>query len=221
MTCLSLDNLIYNPIDQGFIWCHEKIPIGILCYFLNCLIAIFRHEFVQTSLREQNLLRLNLNIGRLPLRTTQRLMDHNPRIRQALPLPRRSCPQEKSTHTRRHSETNRLYVTGYELHCIVDGESRGDGSARGVDIEGDVLVRVLVREEEELGHENVGDLVVDVGSEEEDAVFEEAGNDVNLTLATAVDGWAGWRGAPLRAWAVWLRFLWLIRHVSWIPESRN
>jgi len=50
-------------------------------------------------------------------------------------------------------------------------------------------------EVEELGYEDVGDFVVDVGSEEEDAVFEEAGDYVDLARAAFNCGEGGRFGA--------------------------
>jgi len=53
-------------------------------------------------------------------------------------------------------------------------------------------------EVEELGDEDVGDFVVDIGSEEEDAVFEETGDYVDLSGSTC-DGWeGGWGAATFR-----------------------
>mmetsp|Transcript_11770 Transcript_11770/g.17156 ORF Transcript_11770/g.17156 Transcript_11770/m.17156 type:complete len:283 (+) Transcript_11770:105-953(+) len=191
MTGLGGNNLINNTIILSLIGSHEKVPISILRNLILSLSGIFRHVLVQTSLDEQNLLSLNLNIGSLTLRTTQRLMNHNPRIRKRLSLPGRTSSEEKGTHRSGHTEADGLNVAGDEFHGVVDGEAGGDGSTGGVDVEGDVLVGIFVGEVEELGDENVGDFVVDVGSEEEDAVFEEARDYVDLA-GSAINGWEGW-----------------------------
>ena len=68
-------------------------------------------------------------------------------------------------------------------------------TAGGVDVQGDVLGGILVREVEELCHEDVRDLVVDALTEEDDAILEEAGDDVLLGLAVVDDGHA--HGAAL------------------------
>ena len=78
-------------------------------------------------------------------------------------------------------------IAGDELHGVINGETSADGPTGGVDVDGNVLFGVFVGEVEELGDEDVGDFVVDVSAEEEDAVFEEAGDDVELTGST-VDG---------------------------------
>jgi hypothetical protein len=53
-----------------------------------------------------------------------------------------------------------------------------DGSARRVDVEGDVLVGVLRLEVEELRDDQVGDLIVDRRPQEDDPLVEQPGVDV-------------------------------------------
>ena len=48
----------------------------------------------------------------------------------------------------------------------------------------DVLVRVLVLEEQELGVHQVRNVVVDIGAEEDDPVFEQPGVDVVRALTS-------------------------------------
>ncbi len=69
------------------------------------------------------------------------------------------------------------------LHGVVDGEHPGHLPAGGVDVEGDVLARVLGLEVQELGEHEVGDDVVDGRAEEDDAVLEQSGVEVVGPLA--------------------------------------
>jgi hypothetical protein len=71
-----------------------------------------------------------------------------------------------------------------ELHGVVDGHAGGDRTARGVDVEVDVLVRVLGFQEQELGHHQVGHLVLDRADQEDHAFLEQARVDVVGALAT-------------------------------------
>ena len=105
-------------------------------------------------------------------------MNHYAGIGEGFALARCSGAEEEGSHGGGHAEADRLDVAGDELHGVVDCQSGGDGSPRAVDVEGDVLFGVFVGEVEELGDEDVGHFVVDVGAEEEDAVFEEAGDDI-------------------------------------------
>jgi hypothetical protein len=65
----------------------------------------------------------------------------------------------------------------------------------------DVALRVLVVEEEELGNDCIGDLVVNGGAEEDDAVAQQAGIDVVYALAAVaaldhIRDHALWNGGP-------------------------
>src|SRR2546428_776472 len=63
-------------------------------------------------------------------------------------------------------------------HGLVDAYARRHRAAGGVDVKLDVLVGILGLQEEHLGDDQVGDLVLDVGREEDDPLLEEAGEDV-------------------------------------------
>ncbi len=77
-------------------------------------------------------------------------------------------------------------VAAQHLHGVVDGEQGGHVAAGGVDVEADVLARVLGLEVEELGDDQVGDVGVELGAEEDEALLEQAGPDVEGALALAV-----------------------------------
>src|SRR5207247_8120230 len=77
----------------------------------------------------------------------------------------------------------RLHVRLDELHGVVDGEAGVDVAARRVDVDRDVLVRILRLEMEKLRHDQVRDLVVDGRAEEDDPLVEQARVDVERALA--------------------------------------
>jgi len=64
-------------------------------------------------------------------------------------------------------------------------ESRGDRAARRVDVEVDVLVRVLGLEEQHLRDDQVGGRVVDRPDDEDDAFLEQARVDVVRAFAAS------------------------------------
>src|SRR5664279_217239 len=72
------------------------------------------------------------------------------------------------------------------LHGIVDRQAGGDVAAGRVDVHQDVLVGILGFEEQQLGDHNVGELVVDRGAQEHDAVLEQPGEEVPAAFATGV-----------------------------------
>src|SRR3712207_9442327 len=61
-----------------------------------------------------------------------------------------------------------------ELHRVVDGHAGADRAAGRVDVQVDVALGVLSRQQQHLGGQLVGDDVVDLGAEEDDALAEQA-----------------------------------------------
>mmetsp|Transcript_13295 Transcript_13295/g.32288 ORF Transcript_13295/g.32288 Transcript_13295/m.32288 type:complete len:260 (-) Transcript_13295:142-921(-) len=190
MTSLRRDHLVDDAIIHRLLRRHEKVPIAIRLDLILGLIAILGDVSVQHLPDEQYLLRLDLDVGGLSLRPPQRLVDHDAAVGERTSLPRRARPEEEGTHARRHAEAYGGYVARDVLHGVVDGHTGGDAATRAVDVEGDVLGGILVREVEELGDEDVGDLVVHAGAEEDDSVLEETGDYVLLRGAVVDHGHA-------------------------------
>mmetsp|Transcript_5165 Transcript_5165/g.8140 ORF Transcript_5165/g.8140 Transcript_5165/m.8140 type:complete len:253 (+) Transcript_5165:312-1070(+) len=190
MTRLRRYHLVNNSIIHRLLGSHKEIPITIGLNLILGLIAILGNVRVKDLANEQNFLCLDFNISGLTLRTSKGLMDHDAGVGKGASLAGCAGTEEEGTHGRGHAEAYGANVAGNILHGIVNGHTGRDGSARGVDVEGDVLGRVLVGEVEELGDEDVGDLVVDSLSEEDDAVLEEAGDDILLGGTVVNDGHA-------------------------------
>ena len=83
---------------------------------------------------------MNLNIGCLTLRASERLMNHNFTVgqRQALTLGARS--QQKRAHACRHTDTDGGYIRLDILHGIINCHAGCDRTARAVNVQGDVLL---------------------------------------------------------------------------------
>ena len=69
------------------------------------------------------------------------------------------------------------------LHRVVDRESRVHASARRVDVHVDVALRIFGIQEEQLGHDDIRDIVVNGAPHEHDPVHEEAAEDVVAALS--------------------------------------
>ena len=69
------------------------------------------------------------------------------------------------------------------LHRVVHREAGGDHAAGAVDVDLDVLLGILALEEQELRDDCVRDEVVDLGPDEDDAILQQAAEDVPLALA--------------------------------------
>ena len=137
-----------------------------------------------TSLHVADLLGLDLDVGRLAAGAAERLVDHDARVRAARGAgpwrPPRGAPRPSTRPCRGTScVTGRADV----LHGVVDREAARHHAAGAVDVEHDLLVGILALQEEKLGDDDVGDVVVDLGAEEDDAVLEQAAEDVPVALA--------------------------------------
>ena len=142
-------------------------------------------DFIDLIADTQNFLCLDRNVGRLPLGSAQRLMDHDPGIGQRIALSLRAGGQEHRAHAGRLSDADRGDIRFDVLHRIVDRHAGRDHATRRIDVEVDVLVRILGFEKKQLGDQQICDLVVDRGSEKNDPVFQQPGIDVIGTFALA------------------------------------
>ena len=111
------------------------------------------------------------------------LVDHDPGVGQGEALALGAGGQQVGAHGGALADAVGDDVVLHELHGVVDGQARGDAAAGAVDVDLDVLVRVLALEEEHLGHDGVGHVVVDGGAQEDDVVLQQARVDVVAALA--------------------------------------
>ena len=105
-------------------------------------------------------------------------MDHDLRVgqRHALALGPRS--QQEGAHAGRHTNADGGDITLDVLHGVINGHSRRNRPAGAVDVELNVLVRVLGLQVQQLGHHEAGGGVVDLLGQEDDPVVEQTGEDV-------------------------------------------
>ena len=143
-------------------------------------------NFVQVGLGLENAFRVDFDIRCLALESAENLVDHDFRIREDESLTFGSAGEEDGAHGGGHADTDRRDSRFDQLHRVVDGEAGCDRAAGGIDVEFDVLLFVLAFQEEKLGDDNVGDVVVDFRAEHDDAVLEEAR--VNVVSAFSLRG---------------------------------
>src|SRR5688572_1433654 len=172
------DHLVHDSICLGFFRGHEEVPIGVLLDLGQRLFGVPRQDLVQLGPEGQDLLGVDLDVGRLPLAPSERLMDHDPRVRERRALAMRARGEKQRRNAGRLSHADRRHVRLDELHGVVDGQARRDYAARRIDVEVHVAVRVLGFEKQELRNDQVRDDVVDRRPDEDDPIFEKAGKDV-------------------------------------------
>ena len=105
-------------------------------------------------------------------------MDQDLRVRERIALALRAAGKEEGAHAGSHADTDRGDIALDELHGVIDGKPCGDGSSRAVDVELDILIRILSLEEEELRDNKFCGLVCDLAAQHDDPLLQETGKDV-------------------------------------------
>src|SRR3989344_7605397 len=127
---------------------------------------------------------MNGDIGCLAFGSSKRLMDHDFAVGEsktfALCASHQNNCSAACSHAKAHSRDIRLD----DLHRVVHCERTCHLSSGGVDVERDVLLRVLFFEEEELSDDGICDFIVNGGAKKDDSFLEESR--VNIVRAFAV-----------------------------------
>ena len=118
-------------------------------------------DLVEAVLDAQDLLRLDGDVGGLPLGPAPGLVDQDARVGQREALAVGARREQHRAHRRRLADADRLHVGPDELHRVVDREPGRGRAARAVDVEVDVLLGILGLEEQQLRDDQVRHHVVD------------------------------------------------------------
>src|SRR5205809_2435362 len=144
-------HLVDNAVLYRVLGAHEKVALGVALDHVDRLLAVLGQDLVQALAQVQDLLGVDFHVRGLALEAAHRLVDHDARVGQAEALVGVAGGEEQRAHARRLPDAKRADVGLDELHGVVDREAGRDRAARRVDVEEDVLVRVLGLEEQELG----------------------------------------------------------------------
>ena len=121
---------------------------------------------------------------------------------QGVPLAGGAGREQDRRHGRRHADADRADRGPQVLHGVVDREAGVHDAAGRVDVQADVLLRVLGLEEQQLGDDQVRQVVLDRVTEEDDPLAEQARVDVVRAFPTTGgfdDHRDEHRGSPLRS----------------------
>ena len=133
-----------------------------------------------------HLLSLNCNVGGVTTNAAKGLVHHDARMGECVALPGGTGAEEELAHRGAETHADCSDLGAHELHGVVDGHASGHRSTRGVDVEPNWLVGILGLEKQHLGDQEVGNVVVDIGAEKDDAVLEETVEDVEACEVWAV-----------------------------------
>ena len=110
-------------------------------------------------------------------------MDHNARVRKRIALTRRAAGQEHGSHGSSLTHADRGNIALDVVHRVVDRETRSDNAARRIDIERNILIRISRFKVQKLRNDRVSDRIVDLFSQEDDALVEQTRIDVVAAFA--------------------------------------
>ena len=116
----------------------------------------------------------NLDLCSLPLRAAGRLMNHDLCIRKGETFPFLASRKQKSSHTGCHSYADSRYITLDILHCIIDSHPRCNGASRAVNVQLDILLRVIRLKEKHLGYNYTCRDVAYLFPEENNSLLEQS-----------------------------------------------
>ena len=150
---------------------------------LEVLAGVLGEDLVEAAAHVDDLLGVDLDVRGLALEGRGDLVDQDLRVGQRHALALGAAGQQQRAHRHRDADADGLHVGLDELHRVVDREARVHGAARRVDVDRDVLVGILGLEVEELGDDQVGDLVGDRRAEEDDPLVQQPGVDVERALS--------------------------------------
>src|SRR5581483_1314386 len=177
------DHLVDDSVLESLFGRHVAVAFHVLGNLLDRLVRVVGEDLLQATLEIDRLASLDLDVGALALETAGHLVDQDLGIRQRRPFSLRARCEKLRAHRHGDADARRRDVRLDELHRVVDGEAGVDVAAGRVDVEVDVLVRVLGLEMDHLGDDEVRDLVVDRGAEEDDPHVEQPRVDVEEALA--------------------------------------
>src|SRR5579862_5776893 len=186
------DDGVDQPVVPGLVCGHVVVALHVLRDLVGRLIRVLGDDLLQAALEIDRLAGLDLDVGALALESAGNLVNEDLGVRQGRPLSLCARREKQRAHRHGDADARGRHLAADELHRVVDGEAGVHRAARRVDVELDVLVRVLGLEMDHLRDGEVRDHVVDRRAEKDDALVQQARVDVEEALAARGlldDGW--------------------------------
>ena len=98
------DDLVDHPVVTRFLGTHEEVALGVVLDAIGILTRALDEDVVELLADLDDLAGVDFDVRRLPLESAGRLMNHDPRIGQRIPLARCTGRQQQRAH--RHGLTN-------------------------------------------------------------------------------------------------------------------
>ena len=152
---MVFDDAVDEVVLLGLLGAHEVVAIGVVGDLLEGLFGVFGEDLVEAAAHVDDLLGVDLDVGRLAFEAGGHLVDEDLGVGQRHPLSRGAAGKQQRAHAHRDADADRLHVGLDELHRVVDRQACVDRAAGRVDVEADVLVGVLGLQVQELGHDQM------------------------------------------------------------------
>ncbi|VXA83560.1 conserved hypothetical protein [Aeromonas veronii] len=180
---------VNQTIGHGLLGGHEVVTIGVTLDGSHVLTGVECQALVQGIFDLQDLLGVDLDIRCLTLEATQRLVDHHAGVRQAETLALGAASKQEGTHGAGLPHADGADIRLDELHGVVDGHTCSHRTTRRVDVNIDVLVRILGLEEQQLGNHQIGHVIFNLTGQEDHPLFQQTGVNIvgTFTLGSLFD----------------------------------
>lgn len=171
---MLVNDFVDHAVFLGLFGIHDEISLDIFFDALDGLAAVLREQPVDHGAHAKDFLGMQIDVGGLAAKTGEpRLMDKDTGIGQGKTLLGSTTGEQDRSDGRSLSDASGDHVWFYELHGVVNGESRGDGAARRVDVELNIALRIFGLKEEHLCSGKIGDVIVNGRTNKDDVLFKE------------------------------------------------
>lgn len=170
-----VNHSVFQRLARG----HPVVAVHVGEDLVERLPGALGDNLAEFGARLLNLLGGNEDVRSLALGSALRLVDQDAGVGKSRTLALLAGTEQDGTHRGGHAGADGTDRRGDELHGVIDGEATGNLAAGCVQVEGDVRLAVQRRQEEQLGLDNVRDIVVDRYAQEDDTVHEQAAEDVH------------------------------------------
>ena len=94
-------------------------------------------------------------------------------MRQGVTLAFRTRREKELTHRRCQPHAVGSNIARGVLHRVINSHAGGHGTTRRVDVKGNIAIRILGAEQEDLGAQLVSDLIIHLAAQENNALAQQ------------------------------------------------
>src|SRR3989440_5436761 len=165
---LVRENFVNQTILNRLLRSQEVVAVSILLDALTRLTGVTSQNVIDAAAQAQDLTGRDFDIRRLSFSTAQRLVNQHGRIGQTVTFALFARGEQYRSHAHSHADAHGGNIGLQPLHGVIDGKTCVDHAAGRVDVQPDVLGRVLALEEQQLRHRQVSHIIVDGRANEND-----------------------------------------------------